>query len=185
MKNLKKSRGLSALASILAALMSLFGLPAHQLEAGELIEGLVLKVSDGDTLLLLSEHGEKIKVRLYGIDAPEKKQAYGPEAHEALSALALDRTVKVERVARDKYRRLVGIVEVEGLSLNRVLLSSGLAWVDPRFCKRKKPCNRYWQSAREARRDGLGLWSDASPQPPWQWRGAGRTGNAAPASLVH
>lgn len=135
-------------------------------------EGAVLDVHDGDTVTLTSGGmvGGALRIRLYGIDAPELGQPGGAESRAALARmLPAGCTAKVTPLGRDKYGRVVGVLTRKGMNVNARMLKSGQAWLFKRYC-RAKFC-REWatleKSARSARR---GLWADEAAVPPWQWR---------------
>jgi micrococcal nuclease len=129
--------------------------------------GKVVAVKDGDTLEVMME-GIAIRVRLYGIDCPEKGQAFGQRAKQAASDLAFGKTVEVRDKGRDRYGRTVGeVILQDGRSLNRELVRAGLAWWYRRYAKKDAELARLEKQGREAK---LGLWADADPIPPWNWR---------------
>lgn len=135
-----------------------------------LMRGRVLSVSDGDTLVVLTENNQREKVRLYGIDCPELGQAYGKEARDFTVSLALLDEVKLTRMYTDQHGRTVALVSLaDGRSLNAELAANGLAMVYWRYCA--IPQCAAWQALeKEARRKGLGLWADSNPESPWAWR---------------
>ena len=100
--------------------------PAHAASAG--IEGVISRVTDGDSLWLQPAGKAPIEVRLRDIDAPEICQPYGPEAKKALEQLALGKTAKLTVSARDQYGRSVGGVVVDGQSLSKLMVAEGHAW---------------------------------------------------------
>jgi len=129
--------------------------------------GKVVAVKDGDTLEVMKE-GVAVRVRLYGIDCPEKGQAFGQRAKQAASDLTFGRTVKVIERDRDRCGRTVGeVIMQDGRSLNRELVRAGLAWWYRHYAKKDAELARLEEAAREAK---LGLWADADPVPPWNWR---------------
>ena len=129
------------------------------------IEGRVVGVHDGDSLTVLD--GEKVqhKVRLYGIDAPEEKQAFGERAKQALSRLAFGETVRVEVHGKDKYGRTLGDVYAGGKRVNLAMVEEGMAWA----YKGTKDA-ALLAAEGEARREKRGLWRDKAPVPPWEFR---------------
>jgi endonuclease YncB( thermonuclease family) len=130
--------------------------------------GKVVRVMDGDTLEVLTQDMTPIRVRLSGIDCPEKGQAFGQRAKQAASDLAFGKTVEVRDTGRDRYGRTVGEVMLQdGRSLNRELVRAGLAWWYRQYAKKDADLARLEEEAREAK---LGLWADADPVPPWNWR---------------
>jgi endonuclease YncB( thermonuclease family) len=138
----------------------------------ETITGLVVGVSDGDTITVLDANKVQHKIRLAGIDAPEKKQAFGNRSKESLSALAFDKTVNVETDKQDRYGRQVGKVLVNGQDVNLVQVERGMAWFYRQYQREQSPNDRRLYEAAEdaARADKRGLWRDAEPLPPWEFR---------------
>ncbi len=109
------------------------------------------------------------KIRLHGIDCPEKRQAFGNRAKQFTSKLVFGETVTVEVVDRDRYGRTVADVLLpDGRSLNRELVRAGFAWWYRRYAPDDETLKQLEHEARAARR---GLWADAEPVPPWEWRG--------------
>jgi endonuclease YncB( thermonuclease family) len=126
----------------------------------------VVRVSDGDTFTGLDAENKQVKVRLHGIDAPEAKQPFGTVARKALADLIAEKTVSVEEVDRDRYGRVVGRVTIGGKIVNAEMVRSGLAWRYVQFDRR----NEFGGLEEEARRHRRGLWADAHPIAPWEWR---------------
>ena len=131
--------------------------------AGEpsVLTGKVVGVTDGDSLTLLVDQTQ-YKIRLIGIDAPEKNQPYGNRAKQELSAKVFGKEVRVVSKGQDKYRRTLGVVEIEGRDVNLEMVKEGWAW-----SYRSKP---YAEAEQEARKARVGLWADPNPIPPWEWR---------------
>jgi endonuclease YncB( thermonuclease family) len=92
------------------------------------IEGKVISVADGDTITVLDSEKVQHKIRLAGIDAPEKKQPFGNRSKEYLSGLVFGKNVTVETNKRDKYQRSVGKVLVDGVDANLEQIKRGMAW---------------------------------------------------------
>jgi len=134
--------------------------------AGKRFEGKVVAVLDGDTLDVL-EGGRAVRVRLYGVDCPEKSQAFGQKAKQFTSGLAFGKTVKVEVHDTDRYGRAVGEVFLGERSLNRELVFAGLAWWYQRYAADDAELERLEAEARAAKR---GLWADKAPTAPWFFR---------------
>ena len=129
--------------------------------------GTVVGISDGDTLSVMRE-GRAVKVRLYGIDTPERTQAFGTRARQYTSALAFGQVVTVVVKDQDRYGRLVAeVVLPDGQSLNRALVRAGLAWWYAAFAKRETTLQQLEAEARDAKR---GLWSDPHAVAPWEYR---------------
>lgn len=143
-------------------------IPKRQSQPQFSLRGRVVGVSDGDTLTLLTQNRQQVKIRLHGIDAPELGQAWGQQAKQALSSLTFRQTVSVQETDRDKYGRIVGIVYRNQLSINETLIASGHAWVYRKYNKSKR-----WNTLEtEAQRKRLGLWKLHPNQriPPWDYR---------------
>jgi len=132
--------------------------------------GRVCRVADGDTISVLHE-GRAVKIRLYGIDCPEKHQAFGQKAKTFTSQMAFGKVVEVQPVTRDRYGRTVAWVHVGGRCLNEEILRAGYAWHFKRFSGDPHLAELEGQ-ARAAR---AGLWGDPSPVAPWEFR-KGRNG---------
>lgn len=130
----------------------------------------VVGISDGDTITALCPGNEQVKVRLAEIDAPEKAQPFGARSKESLSDLCFGRTAHIDDQGHDRYGRTIGRVTCAGTDANAEQLRRGLAWVYDRYVT-DPSLYRVQDSARSAR---LGLWSDPSPTPPWEWRKARR-----------
>ncbi len=124
-------------------------------------------VVDGDTLKILVNRQE-IRVRLYGIDCPERRQPFGKRAKQFASELAFGKTVTLIEHGRDRYGRLVAeVILPDGRSLNRELVRAGLAWWYRRYAPDDHELGVLEAEARAAKR---GLWSLPDPRPPWEWR---------------
>ncbi|TXC66051.1 thermonuclease family protein [Piscinibacter aquaticus] len=139
--------------------------------------GVVVGIQDGDTLTVLDAEQVQHRIRLSGIDAPEKGQPFGHRSKEGLSAIAYRRQVAVEWHKRDRYGRLVGKVLVEGRDINLAQISSGLAWHFANYAKEQRPLDRqlYAEAQTDAKQHRIGLWRDPSPTPPWDYRRGKRT----------
>lgn len=135
----------------------------------------VVDVTDGDTLTVEGSAGETAQVRLWGIDAPESGQLYGPEATEVARKEAEGKRVEVEVLDRDRYGRLIGRVYVQGTTLGRTLTRSGYAW----HARRYGTSDTLKANEREARRNERGLWTQEEPTPPWTHRNGTPRGSAA------
>jgi len=138
----------------------------------ETITGHVVGVADGDTITVLDADKVQHKIRLAGIDAPEKQQAFGSRSKESLSDLVFDKTVNVETDKRDRYRREIGKVLVNGRDVNLVQVERGMAWFYRQYQREQSPNDRKLYEAAEdaARADRRGLWRDTDPVPPWEFR---------------
>ena len=133
----------------------------------ESFKGKVVGVSDGDTLTVLHNQQPE-KIRLNGIDCPEKKQDFGARAKQLSSAMAFGKTVEVQYEKRDRYGRILGTVLVGGKNLSEELLRAGMAWH-----YRQYSADPYLQELEDMARDyRRGLWSMPNPTPPWEFRKA-------------
>ena len=131
---------------------SLFAFPAK-----------VVKISDGDTITVLSDK-EQTKVRLYGIDAPEKKQDYGQRSKQSLASLIAGQVVEVEQKGKDRYKRTLGIIRHKGQDINAQMVLNGYAWAYVKYSR------IYVDQEKTARENKRGLWQSSNPTPPWEWR---------------
>lgn len=168
----KKSKGVLLSAAILL-LISLLIL--RQCNTGDKsFAGKVTRVIDGDTVEVLCSifHKGKMvqtshKVRLHGIDSPEREQAYGRQAKEFVSGQCFGQQIKVINHGKDKYGRVLGTVILSnGKNLNQEIVKAGFAWHYRRYSK-----NSTLQAMEDqARRQNRGLWQDRNPVPPWKYR---------------
>ncbi len=129
--------------------------------------GRVVGISDGDTITVLSK-GKPERIRLHGIDCPEKRQAFGKRAKQFTSRLTYGKQVTVKDLGQDRYGRTVGeVVLPDGRSLNHELVKAGFAWWYRRYSPDDETLKQLEQEARDAKR---GLWVDGDLNPPWEWR---------------
>ncbi|MDM0013551.1 thermonuclease family protein [Variovorax sp. J22P168] len=149
----------------------------------------VVGISDGDTFTALCDNGirqEQIRVRFNAIDAPERQQAFGTRARQALSQLIFGKEVDLDCPKTDPYGRSVCRVMVapnsapdgpRTLDAGLAMLTIGMAWWYRAYAGEQTPQERgqYEFAEQEARAKRAGLWRDADPMPPWQWRQARRT----------
>ena len=145
------------------------------------LTGRVVGVADGDTIAVLDADRQQHKIRLGGIDAPEKAQPFGQRSKENLSRLVFNKDVRVEWEKRDRYKRIVGKVWVQPadcptcpmtLDAGQAQLAAGMAWWYRKYAKEQSPEDRgrYESEEQEARARRVGLWGDVNPVPPWEWR---------------
>lgn len=131
------------------------------------IRGLVVGVSDGDTITILDDMDKgKFRIRLYGIDAPEKKQDFGQKAKQYLSSRLFRKSVVIRYKEIDRYGRIVGKVYLGHIEINLEMLQKGYAW----HYKNYDNSEEYSQAEINARKKGIGLWSLKNPVPPWNFR---------------
>jgi len=146
----------------LALALAVAGIPA----AAAPLAGRVVGVADGDTLTVRVEGTRSVRVRLAGIDAPERGQPYGQQSKQALSALAFGKEARIESAGPDKYDRTLGVVTVAGVDVQAEQVRRGLAWVYRKYSDDA----RLLALEAEAKAARRGLWADANPIPPWDWR---------------
>lgn len=140
------------------------------------LAGRVVGLSDGDTVTVLDERDVQHKIRLTGIDAPEKRQDYGNKSRQHLAALVFDKHVSVEWDKKDRYGRFLGKVVVDGRDANLAMVSAGLAWHYKRYEKEQSVSDRqvYAEAELRARAERRGLWQLPNPVPPWDFRRGAR-----------
>ena len=139
---------------------------AHSALAGE-FTGQVVGVLDGDTLEVLNGHHTE-RIRLSGIDCPEKGQAYGQKAKQAASALVFGKEVTLQTFGKDKYRRTIADVRLpDGSNVNHALVKEGWCWWYRKYAPGNSELEKLEKDARDAKK---GLWGDPHPVPPWEWR---------------
>jgi len=130
------------------------------------IQSKVVSIADGDTFTLLTKEKKQIKVRLYGIDCPEKGQPISNVCKQYLSNLIFYKDVNVEDKGKDRYGRTLGIVFVDTVNINESLLAAGMAWHYKQYDK-----NKEWaEMEKRARSEKKGLWKDEKPIAPWETR---------------
>jgi endonuclease YncB( thermonuclease family) len=155
-------------------------LPAGPILA-DTIAGRVSDVSDGATVSVVDMAGVRHKVRLAAIDAPDFRQPYGKESKQHLSALVLGKEVRVEWRKQDRYGRIVGKLMLQTppcatcpktLDAGLAQLEAGLAWWDRESRREQSLSDQgYYEYAEfDAKSRRIGLWQDAAPMPPWEWR---------------
>jgi endonuclease YncB( thermonuclease family) len=126
----------------------------------------VVGIADGDTLTVLNNEKQEVKIRLSEIDAPEAHQAFGSRSKQSLSDLCFGQQAEIITQTKDRYKRTVGRVKCSGVDVNTEQVNRGMPWVYPQYAKDQ---NLYihQSDAKLARR---GLWIDPSPIPPWEFR---------------
>lgn len=162
---------------VVAAL--LVAAPAH----AEQWRGRVVAIADGDTLTLLDAERRQHRIRLDGIDAPERTQPFGQRARQSLAALAHGRDAVAECPKTDRYGRAVCRVFVDGVDVGLEQVRRGLAWHYQRYAHEQHPQARaeYARAEGQARRGGAGLWSERDPTPPWDYRRTARAADRGPS----
>jgi endonuclease YncB( thermonuclease family) len=167
-------------------ILSLISLTLCSPAFADVLQGSVVKVADGDTVTIVDDSGKKHRIRLMGIDAPEKNQPYGDVSTQDLIELTSGKTVVIEYEKRDRYKRIIGKVlvdppgEVFCMALDCVgkidagleQIRRGLAWHYKEYQDEQSEKDRKIYSVAEnvARNGELGLWRDKEPMAPWEWR---------------
>ena len=151
-------------------------LPLDSYAAKTALQGKVMQVKDGDTVVISPiEGGQFFICRLYGIDAPEspKKgkpgQPYGEDAMRELKRLVLGQIVEVTLTGQKTYKREVCLIKKDELDVNLQMVKKGYAWAYKQYLKRPY-ASEYIEAENEARHKRFGLWQDANPVPPWEFR---------------
>jgi endonuclease YncB( thermonuclease family) len=136
------------------------------------LDGRVVGIQDGDTLTVLHVTKQQHRVRIAGIDAPEKSQAFGEAARENLARLAFGKHVEVRCGKRDRYGRDVCNVYSGGRDVGLEQVRGGYAWWYREYAREQSADERgaYEAAEREAREARRGLWREPMPTAPWAWR---------------
>ena len=128
--------------------------------------GKVVKVSDGDTVTILTADKTQHKIRLNDIDAPEKKQAFGNKSKDNLAKYISGKTVTVQYQKTDRYKRVLGTIYYNNTDINLQQLKDGYAWVYKKYSQKQN----YYKAEKVARDKKIGLWADKNPLEPWEFR---------------
>jgi endonuclease YncB( thermonuclease family) len=168
------------------AIICLLALTLCSPALADTLQGKVVKVADGDTVTIVDNQGQKHRIRLAGIDAPEKDQSYGDVSTQGLNKLVSGRIVTIEYEKRDRYKRIVGKVLVDSpgdvfcmaidcvkkIDAGLEQIKSGLAWHYKYYQMEQSEEDRglYSEAQLEARIKQMGLWKDGSTISPWEWR---------------
>lgn len=141
-------------------------------------QGRVVGIADGDTLTLLDADRRQHRIRLDGIDAPERSQPFGQRARQSLAALAHGREALADCPKTDRYGRAVCRVLVDGVDIGLEQVRRGLAWHYLRYAHEQSAQARvdYARAEQQARNERSGLWSMREPTPPWDYRRVARGG---------
>ena len=158
--------------SILVLIGSLSIFYSCSRETTKSVSGKVVKIADGDTITILDAQNIQHKIRLQGIDAPERIQDFGAVSREHLGSLVFGKYVKIEYDKVDWRGRLIGKVWIDGNDECLEQLKAGLAWHYKEFEREQTPADRqlYANAEQEARAQKRGLWKDPAPTPPWEYR---------------
>ena len=133
---------------------------------------VVVRVSDGDSIIVRNYNQDLQKIRLAGIDAPELNQPHGSSSKIVLRTLVLHKTVRIRKISTDRYNRTVGIVFFEGEDINMQMIMKGAAWAYKKYLKvlPDSKNSTYLEAEKNARSKTLGLWKNDNSIPPWSWR---------------
>ena len=150
----------------------LIGLHVCSIVQAGTITGSVVRITDDDTLVVLDSNKIQHKIRLMGIDAPEKKQAYGRKSKNMLSTLVAGKYVVVEYEKRDRYKRIIGKIKLDGKDMNLEQVALGMAWHYKKYQSEQSRVDQqmYSETEVDARNAKRGLWYDSEPIPPWDYR---------------
>jgi micrococcal nuclease len=132
----------------------------------------VIGISEGDTLTVLNENKQQVKIRLAEIDAPEAREPFGAKSKQSLSELCFGKQAQIKPQAKDRYGRTVARISCDGVDANAEQISRGMAWVYRKYAKD----HNLYVLQQDAKSAGRGLWSESSPMPPWEWRQSVRQG---------
>ena len=149
---------------IVAALVTLAAVEVRS-QAQPAFTGKVVAVLDGDSLMVLDLR-QQVEVRLHGVDAPEGGQAFGSVCKRTLSNLVFGKTAAVQVVDVDRYKRSVSRLTVDGRDVGLEMIRAGCAW----HYRQYSDDAGYAAAEEEARRARRGLWQDAAPVAPWNFR---------------
>ncbi len=159
-------KGLFASALILALLQTTVR------AAPVLLQGRIVRVTDGDTVTMLEAHHILHKIRLAGIDAPEFKMPYGHQATVFLTALTLGKDVDALAYKQDRYGRTIATLFSGNKDVNLAMIQAGLAWHYKRYAREQpaEEAKAYALAEDLARVQLLALWQEGDPIAPWEWR---------------
>ncbi|MEI7530718.1 MAG: thermonuclease family protein [Betaproteobacteria bacterium] len=140
--------------------------------SGETIFGKVVSIADGDTLTVLNKENHEVRIRLVGIDCPEKSQAFGGRAKRLLSEKVFGHNVRVETRGQDNFQRTLGVIRFADLDINEYLIMEGVAWHYKKYASTQPPeeAKRYANAEQSAKAAKRGLWAQDNPTPPWEFR---------------
>ena len=161
---------------IVVALAQSAQVDARTVKQDKVVEGRIVGVTDGDTVDLLTDDLVQQRIRLRGIDAPEKRQAFGNRSKQALSALVFGRRVAVAHSKVDRHKRWVGRIMVGDVDVSRAMIVQGMAWHYAYNGLEQPVEERVGDAEAEqaARLERRGLWVDGAPVAPWDFRAAKR-----------
>ncbi len=152
-------------------LLLIWSLLSANLLNAETLTGKVIHIADGDSITIMRDNTQ-YKIRLLGIDAPERDQPFGKQARVALNRAINGKIVNAEWNKKDNYGRLVAKVSYKQQDIGLQQIQKGMAWHYKHYAREQDPedQSRYAQAEYQAQRDKQGLWQDAKPIPPWDYR---------------
>lgn len=132
------------------------------------IEGKVVKIKDGDSVVLLKGEDDFTVIRLQHIDAPENGQPFSEEAWKHLSKLCRNKEVAVKvSDEQDRYNRMIGEIYLpNGTNVNKEMVRAGYAWHFAKYSNDQE----YTDLQDYAKQRRKGLWAEVNPIPPHEWR---------------
>lgn len=159
-----------------AAVLLIVGAAFAEWVGAETLTGRVVAIADGDTLTVLDQQRGIHKIRLIGIDAPEKAQPFGAVSKQHLAELVFQRDVQVLWEKKDRYGRTLGKVLLNGADVSLRQVTDGMAWWYRHYARDQEANDqgRYSEAEARAQRGRIGLWSMESPMAPWEWRRSSR-----------
>ncbi len=156
------------LPSLLIVLLSLI-ISTSSFASSESFTGQTIDVADGDTITVLNQNNESVKIRLAGVDCPEGSQVHGKMATQFTVSKVSGKRVRIFPETTDRYGRTVALVNINGENLNEQIVANGQGWVYKKYCTADY-CNDWLKLEETARDAHIGLWEDKNPQAPWEWR---------------
>ncbi|WP_304334093.1 thermonuclease family protein [Conchiformibius steedae] len=176
----KKKLYQSGAALISAAVLAIFGISQGPSNSNSKnYSGTVTAVTDGDTVRITDHNGQKQRIRMAFIDAPESSQSHGKASQAALKQMVEGKKVQVEVIDTDQYQRQVARLRINGEDVNFAQIQNGHAWHYQSIAKRNQPKDdfaRYDSAQAEAKKQRKGLWRERSPLAPWDYRKEKRAG---------
>ena len=130
------------------------------------VTGKVIKVVDGDTFDILDSSFKTIRIRMNGIDAPEKKQAFGESSRKQLASLCAGKVVRIVKYSTDRNKRWIADSYVDGISLSHRMVEEGMAWHFTKYSSDTSLAKLQQQACAKK----IGLWSDPQAVAPWDFR---------------
>jgi micrococcal nuclease len=151
-----------------ALLLFFFAFPV----LADTLEGRVVRVIDGDTVVVLDANRTQYRIRLAGIDAPERKQPFGQRSKQYLASQIAGQDVAINWDKYDRYHRIVGKIIYDGQHVDLAMVRAGLAWWYRHYAHEQSAADRvlYEDAETKAKAERKGLWIDPDPLPPWEWR---------------